>query len=203
MLISLYVHIPLRCIVVMSLSPIRCEILEIMLLLDKPEKPASIARELGKDFPSVMMHIIWLTRMGYIASPAKGLYVITEKGKKALGVPEIDKEKAQALLSQMPPDKSFHFYAGIGKPLNISADSLQDFCDKILKVNEESINFHLSRGDFEAWFTGIGDVELSKKVALLKTKEKVGEELRRRLHAIVENRCTVLANFAKHTVPST
>lgn len=184
----------------MSLSPVRLEILEVMLLLDKPEKPAYIAKEIGKDFPSVMMHVLWLTRMGYAASPAKGFYVITEKGKRALGLPELSREKAQAILSPLPPDKAFHFYAGIGKPLNFSAYSLQDFCDKLLKVDEESINFHLSRGDFEAWFTCIGDVELAKKVALLKAKKNVEENLRSRIHDIVENRCMALANIVAHAV---
>ncbi|MEM3051724.1 MAG: hypothetical protein QXJ40_06545 [Candidatus Bathyarchaeia archaeon] len=186
----------------MSLSLVRSEILEAMLLLDKPEKPAVIAKEAGKDFPSVMMHILWLTRMGYSASPAKGLYVITEKGKKALGLPDISREKAQEILAPLPPDKAFHFYAGIGKPLNLSAHSLRDFCDKILKVNEESIEFHLNRGDFEAWFTCLGDGELAKKVALLKTKKNVDGDLRNRLHAIVENRCMALANVAAHAVAS-
>ncbi|MCW4008769.1 MAG: hypothetical protein NWF09_08810 [Candidatus Bathyarchaeota archaeon] len=186
----------------MSLSPIRFEILEAMLLLDKPEKPAVIAKEAGKDFPSAMMHILWLTRMGYAASPAKGLYVITENGKKALGLPDISREKAREILAPLPTDKAFHFYAGIGKPLNLSAHSLRDFCDKILNVDEVSINFHLNRGDFEAWFTCLGDVELAKKVALLKAKKNVGEDLRKRLHAIVETRCMALANVAAHAITS-
>lgn len=193
-------HIPDRGIVTMSLSPVKYEILATMLLLDKPEKPTHIAQEAGKDFPSVMMHLIWLTRMGYATSPEKGLYTLTEKGKKTLGVPEINRENARAILAQMPPDKSFHFYAGIGKPLNLHAYSLQDFRDKLLKVDEESINFHMNRGDFEAWLIGLGDAELAKKVALLKEKKKGGGELRRRLHEIIANRCTVLTSVAEHTV---
>lgn len=199
-MINLCVHIPNRCIATMSLSPVKYEILATMLLLDKPERATCIAQEVGKDFPSVMMHIIGLTRMGYATSPEKGLYAITEKGKKALGVPEINKENAQAILSQVPPDKSFHFYADIGKPLNLHADSLQDFRDKLLKVDDESINFHMNRGDFEAWFAGLGDAELAKKAVLLKEKKMGGEEMRRRLHEIVANRCTVLASMAEHTV---
>jgi len=181
----------------MSLSPTKYEILETMLLLDKPERAAQIAKEAGKDFPSVMMHIIGLTRMGYATSPEKGLYTLTEKGKKALGVPESSRENARAILAQMPQDKAFHFYASIGKPLNLQANSLQDFRDKIPKVEAGSIDFHMSRGDFEAWFTGLGDVELAKKTALLKQKKMVGEELRTRLQEIVKNRCIALANVAE------
>ena len=186
----------------MSLSPVKYEILETMLLLDKPERATHIAKEAGKEFPSVMMHIIGLTRMGYTASPEKGVYAITEKGKKALGIPEINRENAKAMLAYMPQDKSFHFYADVGKPLSLHAYSLQDFCDNILKVNVDSIEFHKSRGDFEAWFTGLGDVELAKKVALLKEKNTDGEALRKKLHDIVENRCIVLANVAGQMVSS-
>ena len=179
----------------MSLSPIKREILETMLLNDKPAKAAQIAKETGKEFPSVMMHLIGLTRMGYVDSPEKGQYVITEKGKKALGIPEINKENASAILSHTPRDKAFHFYAGIGKPLNLYAHGLQDFCDKILKVNVDTIEFHVARGDFGAWFACLGDAELAKKTALLKEKKMAGEELRRKLHEIIENRCIVLAKL--------
>jgi predicted transcriptional regulator len=184
----------------MSLSPTKYEILETMLLLDKPARATHIAKEAGKEFPAVMMHIIGLTRMGYTTSPEKGLYTITEKGKKALGIPEINRENARAILASMPNDKSFHFYASMGKPLSLNAHSLQDFRDKILKVNMDSIEFHKNRGDFETWFAGLGDVELAKKAALLKEKEMAGEELRGRLQEIVANRCAVLASMAEHSV---
>lgn len=184
----------------MSLSPVKYEILKTMLLLDKPERATHIAKEAGKEFPSVMMHIIGLTRMGYTISPEKGLYTLTEKGKKALGVPEINRDNARAILAHVPQDKSFHFYASVEKPLNLHAYSLQDFHDKILKVDADSVDFHMSRGDFEAWFAGLGDVELAKKTALLKEKKMAGEEPRRRLREIVENRCIVLAIVAEHKV---
>ena len=186
----------------MSLSPTKYEILETMLLHDRPLRAIQIAKEIGKEFPAVMMHIIGLRRMGYATSPEKGQYTITEKGKKALGVPEINRDNARTILAYMPQDKSFHFYASIGKPLSLNAHSLQDFRDKILKVNADSIDFHMNRGDFEAWFASLGDVELAKKAALLKEKKIVGEELHRRLQEIVKNRCMALANAAGHAVSS-
>jgi predicted transcriptional regulator len=184
----------------MSLSPIKYHILETMLLLDKPARATHIAKEAGKEFPSVMMHIIGLTRMGYTTSPEKGVYTLTEKGRKALDIPEINRENAKAILAPTPQDKSFHFYADMGKPLNLNASSLQDFRDKILQVNVDSIEFHKSRGDFEAWFIGLGDVELAKKTALLKAKNIDGEALRKRLHDIVENRCAALTSVTEHPV---
>ena len=182
----------------MDLSPVKYEILEAMLLLGKPARAAHIAKEAGKEFPSAMMHIIGLNRMGYTTSPEKGLYALTEKGKKALGLPEISRENAKMLLASVPQDKAFHFYVGIGEPLNLHACSIRDFCDNILKATTDSIEFHVGRGDFEAWFAGIGDRELAKETALLKKKKIDSEELRRRLHDIVEKRCTVLTNVAEH-----
>jgi hypothetical protein len=186
----------------MSLSPVKYEIMASMLLLDKPERAACIAKEAEKDFPSVMMHIIGLTRMGYATSPEKGLYSLTGKGKKALGIPEINKENARTILAGTLHDKPFYFYTGIGKPLSIQANGLQDFCYKIRKVNSESIDFHVSRGDFEAWFAGLSDSEMAKKVALLKEKKLTGQTLCKKLQELVENRCIVLATLAGQPVPS-
>jgi hypothetical protein len=43
-------------------------------------------------------------------------------------------------------------------------------------------------------------VELAKKVAVLKEKRRVGEELRTRLQDIVTKRCIELAEVAGHAV---
>jgi hypothetical protein len=164
-----------------------------MLLNDKAERATQIAKETGNEFPSAMMHIIGLTRMGYANSPEKAHYIITEKGKRALGIPEISKENARVIISRTPHEREFHFYAGLNKPLNLYAHSLQDFCDKIQKVNTDSLEFHLNRDDFEAWFTCLGDEELARKMALLKEKKLCGEELRTKLSSLVKNRCMMLS----------
>jgi hypothetical protein len=130
--------------------------------------------------------------MGYAASTEKGYYTITVKGKRILGFPEISRGKADEILASLPMEKSFHFYTDIGKPLNIHAISLQDFCDKISKIDQASIEFHFNRGDFEAWFAGLGDVELARKVTLLREKRIFGEELQKRLYEITKNRCEEL-----------
>ena len=42
-----------------------------------------------------------------------------------------------------------------------------------------SLEFHLKRGDFEAWFKGLGDEELAKKIGITeKTESRLGEDLR-------------------------
>lgn len=184
----------------MSLSPIKQEILKIMLLHEKPMKAMEIAKETKKEFPPVMMHLLGLVRMGYVSSPEKGQYVITEKGKDALGIPETSKEKATAILAYAPHDKTFHFYGDVGKPLNLHAHNLRDFANKLERADIASIEFHTKHGDFEAWFNGLGDVELAKRVALLKQKNVVGEDLRRQLREIVEQRYIALAKLAGQPV---
>ncbi|MGA9387786.1 MAG: hypothetical protein WBV70_03045 [Candidatus Bathyarchaeia archaeon] len=181
----------------MSVSPVKRLILETMWVLDKPAKATEIAKGTGVNFPSVMMHIIGLTRLGYAVSSEKGFYSITEKGKKTLGLPEIDKEKAVEILAYLPVDKSFHFYVDYGKPIDVHAASLQDFCDKIMTVDPGSIEFHTNRGDFEAWFNGLGDAELARKALLIRGQKMSGEELRKKLYDAVKNRFEELAKVRK------
>jgi len=186
----------------MSISPIKRLIIETMWMLEKTAKANEIAKKTGLGFRQVMMHLMGLTRMGYLESPEKGYYALTEKGRKVLGFPEIDNEKAAEILAYLPIEKSFHFYADIGKSLNVHAASLQDFCDKILKIDTASIEFHTNRGDFEAWFMELGDVELARKTMLIKEHGVLGEELRQKLYEVVKNRCEELAKIRKPAVVS-
>ncbi len=179
----------------MDLSPVKHEILEALFLHDKPMKAVQLAKEMGKDFPPVMMHLLGLTRMGYAVSPEKGRYVISEEGKKALGLPEVTRERALEILAQTQWEKGFHFYAGVGKPLNLYANDLLEFCDKLAKIKVDSVEFHVNRGDFESWFASLGDAELAKKTVLLKQKKLKGEELHRRLREVAEGRCTALSKI--------
>ncbi|MGA2680421.1 MAG: DUF5752 family protein [Candidatus Bathyarchaeia archaeon] len=184
----------------MSLSPVKKEILETLSRNGKAVKAMDVAKESGKKFRPVMMHILGLERMGYVTSPEKGLYAITQKGKEALQMPEISKEKAEAILAYAQHDKAFHFYAGFGKPLNLHAHNLRDFANKVQKADLESVQFHITRGDFEAWINGLGDADLAKKVASLKEKNMVGDDLRSQLHQIVEQRYIELAKLAGQPV---
>jgi DNA-binding transcriptional ArsR family regulator len=177
------------------LSPVRRLVLETLWLLNKPVKAKEVAAEIGLSFPSVMMHIIGLAKMGYAQTVKEGYYVITDAGRELLGLPKISKEKAQQILSYLPLEKSFHFYADIGKPLGIHAASIGDFCNKILKVDVNSLEFHLNRGDFEAWFNGLGDSELARKTSLLRERRMSGEELRKKLYEVVKDRCDELVRM--------
>lgn len=183
----------------MSLSPVKRLVLETMWMLNKPATAAEITKQVGLNFSSVMMHIIGLTRLDYAGLHEKGHYVITEKGKKALGFPEVNKEKASEILAYLPVEKSFHFYADIDKSLNIHAASLGDFRDKILNIEPSSIEFHINRGDFEAWFTGLGDFELTRKTYIIKEQKGSAEEIRRKLYEAVKDRYEALARIKSNS----
>jgi hypothetical protein len=180
----------------MSLSPIKQEILETMLLNGKPLKAMDIAKEAKREYQPVNMHLLGLIKMGYVNLPEKGMYAITAKGKRALGIPEITKEKAAAIIGYIPHDKAFNFYVTVGKPLSIHAHSLRDFANKLDRADIVSVEFHMQRGDFENWFRGLGDEELAKKTALLKKKNVSGEDLRKQLRENAEERYLELARLS-------
>ena len=183
-----------------SLSPIKLKILQTFLLHNKAVKPIEISKELGIKFPSVMMHIIGLTRMEYLISPEKGFYTITAEGKRCLGLPEMTKELARKLLVGKLDNSAFHFYLDIDKPLDIKAINLQTFNAQLKTVPVKSIDFHMKRGDFEAWFKGLGDLELAKKTALLRKQSFCGELLRKKMQILIVNRIMVLAKIAGFSV---
>jgi hypothetical protein len=60
----------------------------------------------------------------------------------------------------------------------------------------------MQRGDFEAWFKMLGDAELAKKTGLLKKKNLAGEDLRKKLRSIVEQRYLYLAKLAGQPAPT-
>ena len=185
----------------MDLSPAKLEVLEALFLYDDPVKAAQISKDTGKDRRVVQMHLIGLVRMDYAETPKKGLYVVSMKGKEELGLREVTKEKALTIMAKNPPGKSFHFYSEVGKPLNVYATDLFDFCNKMDKVDVESIEFHFDRGDFEAWVMFLGDEELSKKMGLLRRKRIVGKELCEKIRRVTEHRCRVLAMIAEQANP--
>jgi hypothetical protein len=68
--------------------------------------------------------------------------------------------RVYVVVSYLPVDKSFHFYADYGKDLNVHAASLQDFCEKISSIDINSVEFHThfipaTDGEMETMVFGI------------------------------------------------
>ncbi|MFP3985540.1 MAG: hypothetical protein ACLFU9_06205 [Candidatus Bathyarchaeia archaeon] len=180
----------------MRLNPIKQRILEIMAKESQPKKPKEIARQVGLNFSSCMMHILGLKKAGYVSSPEKGHYQITDLGRQTLK-PKASKEVAVAILNPVPTEKTFHFYTGIDQYSGLQATSLCDFCEKIKDVDVKSLEFHLSRKDFEQWLQSIGDQELAEKIGAIRETNASGEELRKLVYKAAKTRCDELINISQ------
>ena len=180
----------------MRLNPIKQRILEAMASEDQPRKPKDIAKKVGLNFSSCMMHILGLKKAGYVSSPAKGYYGITALGRETLK-PKMGKEKALFLLSRVASEKAFHFYTGLHKYTGLHANSLCDFCEKVMHADVRSIEFHLSRKDFERWFESLGDRELAVRVGVIREKEVSGENLRKLVYDAVKSHCDELTALSQ------
>ena len=141
-------------------------------------------------------YLAGLTSRGYVFSPQKELYLLTDVGKNVLGIQPITKDEAKSIMAYTPHDKAFNFYIAPDTPLHMHAHSLQDFANKLLRVDLKSLEFHICNDEFEAWFRCLGDQELTKKTALIKERKIVGEPLRLLLHTVVEQRCQELLKIA-------
>lgn len=180
----------------MHLTPIKSKILEAMAEESKPTTPKDIAKKVGLNFSSCMMHILGLKKAGYISSPQKGYYQILPLGRENLK-PRVSKEVAASLLSRVTPDKAFYFYTGINQYLGLHANSLHEFCEKIKDADTKAVEFHVARKDFERWLESLGDQELAKKIGTIRERATSGEELRRSIYEVTKARYDELASILK------
>jgi predicted transcriptional regulator len=187
----------------MSLSLDELEILEAILLNSNSMETTQIAMENSKKLQDTMTHLTDLTIRGYVISSQKECYTLTDEGKKVLGIQPITKEVAKSIIAYAPHDKVFNFHVDSDTPHHhhMHAHSLQDLSNKISRVDLKIIEFHLANGDFEAWFKCLGDQELTRKVAIVKRKNIVGERLRLLLQNIIEHRCQELMKLAEYITP--
>jgi hypothetical protein len=101
-------------------------------------------------------------------------------------------EKAQKILSPVPYEQGFHFFAPDGHYSGETAMSLCTFLRDLGHIDIQSISFHFERGDFQKWLRiTIGDEELARRIYNL--DKKVPEEtLRQQLTDIVQKRISEL-----------
>jgi uncharacterized membrane protein len=100
----------------------------------------------------------------------------------------LDEASSPKGLSKLPLEKAFHFYNGIDQPTEITADNLNDFCEKIKTISIRSVEFHTRRGDFEHWISSLGDTELAEQIRQVEKSSLTGEDLRKRLYSILKAR---------------
>jgi hypothetical protein len=172
----------------MSLVEAKMKILEVLWTEKAPMKSKDIAQKTGLGVAAATMHLLGLKKSGHAYSPQHGLYAITELGKETIGLPKTDRALAARILSHVPTDKAFHFYTGIHQYTHIIAHSLAEFGEKLQKIDVKSVEFHVPRKDFEHWVQGLGDVELAKRLSLIRGMHLHGEDLRTKLYEAVKHR---------------
>jgi len=88
----------------------------------------------------------------------------------------------------VPLEKGFHFYHGTDMPTEFLATNLCELLDCVEKVNTQSLDFHLERGDFQKWLALLGEKRVIRQLDSLSKKELKGEKLRARMTEILKAR---------------
>jgi predicted transcriptional regulator len=116
-----------------------------------------------------------LAKEGFLQKIGNG-FGITDKGKEAL--------KAFTLV---PEETGFRFYYGIDRPTGLKANSLGDFYRMIKQISPDSAEFHLYRGDFEAWLKDVcKNTELAEEFHSVRASGAKGEELKTELLNVLD-----------------
>ena len=108
----------------------------------------------------------------------------------------VGRDEATNALRTVAPDKAFTFYSEVGKPLDTSAKSLDEFATVVKSVDSSSVKLHVERGDFEGWFTMLGDKSLAGQVAALRGKNISPDKLRDKVRSMVRKRVDQLHKIA-------
>jgi hypothetical protein len=172
----------------MSAGKIRGKILTVLWVAGTPITLQQISEKIDLDPSSTREYLLGLINAKYVCAPQQNFCAITDQGKKAIGLPKVDKNLALDILNPLPVEKAFHFYYGINHYSGIHADSLKDFIDKIKNVDLKSIEFHVQRKDFECWVSSLGDIELSKKLGLVRIANLSREKLREEIYETTKSR---------------
>jgi hypothetical protein len=95
-------------------------------------------------------------------------------------------ETISKILKTVPREKAFYFFTSIGNYTGANASSLKEFVEKINQVNIKSLEFHVSRGDFEKWLNEVlEDKQLAEQMGKLQKTNLSGDILRIQLYTIV------------------
>jgi len=104
----------------------------------------------------------------------------------------LPQQDGSKILSTVPRRRPFYFYTAEGVYTKISANSLQDFADKLDGIDESSILFHYPRGDFQAWIKDtLKDSELADRMCSIQ-RGISGKKLRYQLLSLVQTRINEL-----------
>jgi predicted transcriptional regulator len=135
------------------------------------------AQKVNLEPSDAMANVQELVHKGLVRKGGSG-YGVTEKGKAAI--------KA---FTSVPEDKNFSFYTRIGYPTVYSAQSLSEFYNITRQIGEDSLEFHLTRGDFEKWANDVlEDSELAEKIGEIKKTNPKCDAIRKELLKAIDHK---------------
>lgn len=105
---------------------------------------------------------------------------------------KVEKEKAEATSVKAEP---FRFNLGSNQSVNYTALNLDEFENVLKVVPVESLEFHMNRGDFEAWLKFIGSEDLALVFSSIRNENLSGEALRKRLLEVFLARSRAIKAF--------
>ena len=100
---------------------------------------------------------------------------MASKGRKRT---KIERRHVESPGEPVPAERAFYFYRGIDEPLGITANSFEDFKNKLLLVDPVSVKFHVERQDFQNWLRMLSRDEFAQKVDELRGKGFLPDELK-------------------------
>lgn len=96
----------------------------------------------------------------------------------------VERERATTVLGR---EAVFYFSLEVGRYTGLSASSLDEFFKVLAIAPVQSLEFHLKRGDFEAWLKSIGLDDLASTFGALRKENMSGEALRSRILEVVQS----------------
>jgi len=105
-----------------------------------------------------------------------------------------DRQTTKVVTSKIPAEKNFYFYTEFGKPTGIHSASIFEFSEQLRRVENQSIQYHMGRGDFSKWLGEVvQDAWLAHEFDALKGKQLPTNSLRNKLTDITNKRCRELS----------
>ena len=91
-------------------------------------------------------------------------------------------------MTKLLRDKAFYFFNSVGDYTGEYASSLEEFVEKVKKIDSRSLEFHLSREDFQRWVRDIlANEELAEELEKITRLNLRGESLRTNISDTVLN----------------
>lgn len=107
----------------------------------------------------------------------------------------VTKELATKVMTRVTTENGFYFYNSFGNPTGVVACSFGEFCVQLRSSSLESVEFHISRGDFENWIRFLGDEELANKIGKLRSENLSKEEQAHAIVSAIQERQNQLQNL--------